>query len=122
MTYMCAQRRFRPALFLWQLQHFMNMGCLSNTVAMTTVTFLLRLWLIIPSQLINVVAMHLVSMQLQPFMNMGCLSNTFAMATVLHIKVRLPVLLCAVKTVEGYFRFCWTTTPNVGQTHKENPN
>ena len=40
----------------------------------------------------------------------------------LHIKVRLPVLLCAVKSVEGDFRFCWTTTPNVGQTHKENPN
>ena len=40
----------------------------------------------------------------------------------LHIYVRLPVLLCAVKTVEGDFRFCWTTTPNVGQTHKENPN
>ena len=40
----------------------------------------------------------------------------------LHIKVRLPVLLCAVKTVEGDFRFCWTTSPNVGQTHKENPN
>ena len=41
---------------------------------------------------------------------------------VLHIEVRLPVLLCAVKTVEGDFLFCWTTTPNVGQTHKENPN
>ena len=41
---------------------------------------------------------------------------------VLPIKVRLPVLLCAVKTVEGDFRFCWTTTPNLGQTHKENPN
>ena len=41
---------------------------------------------------------------------------------VLHIKVRLPVLLCAVKTVEGDFRFCWTITPNVGQTHIENPN
>ena len=40
----------------------------------------------------------------------------------LHIKGRLPVLLCAVKTVEGDFRFCWTITPNVGQTHKENPN
>ena len=40
----------------------------------------------------------------------------------LHIEVRLPVLLCAVKTVEGDFRFCWTTAPNVGQTHKENPN
>ena len=40
----------------------------------------------------------------------------------LHIEVRLPVLLCAVKTVEGDFWFCWTTTPNVGQTHKENPN
>ena len=44
------------------------------------------------------------------------------MTTVLHIKVRLPVLLCAVKTVEGDFRFCWTISPNVGQTHKENPN
>ena len=40
----------------------------------------------------------------------------------LHIKVRLPLLLCAVKTVEGDFWFCWMTTPNVGQTHKENPN
>ena len=40
----------------------------------------------------------------------------------LHIKGRSPVLLCAVKTVEGDFRFCWTTTPNVGETHKENPN
>ena len=29
--------------------------------------------------------------------------------TMLHIKVRLPELLCAVKTVEGDFRFCWTT-------------
>ena len=42
--------------------------------------------------------------------------------SMLHIKVWLPVLLCAVKTVEGDFRLCWTTTPNVGQTHKENPN
>ena len=25
------------ALFPWQPQHFMNMGCLSNTVAMATV-------------------------------------------------------------------------------------
>ena len=41
---------------------------------------------------------------------------------VLHIKVRLPVLLCAVKTVEGGFQFCWMISPNVGQTHKENPN
>ena len=40
----------------------------------------------------------------------------------LHIEVWLPVLLCAVKTVEGDFRFCWTISPNVGQTHKENPN
>ena len=40
----------------------------------------------------------------------------------LHIKGRLPVLLCAVKMVEGDFRFCWTISPNVGQTHKENPN
>ena len=43
-------------------------------------------------------------------------------SSLLHIKVRLPVLLCAVKTVEGDFRFCWTTSPNVGQTHKESPN
>ena len=42
--------------------------------------------------------------------------------TMLHMEVRLPVLLCAVKTVEGDFRFRWTTTPNVAQTHKENPN
>ena len=42
--------------------------------------------------------------------------------TMLRIKVRLAVLLCAVKTVEGDFRFCWTISPNVGQTHKENPN
>ena len=33
---------------------------------------------------------------------------------------QLPILLCAVKTVEGDFRFCWTITPNVWQTHKEN--
>ena len=44
------------------------------------------------------------------------------LSNLLHIEVRLPVLLCAVKTVEGDFRFCWTSTPNVGQTHKENPN
>ena len=31
-------------------------------------------------------------------------------------------MLCAVKTVEGDFWFCWTISPNVGQTHKENPN
>ena len=41
---------------------------------------------------------------------------------VLRIKVRLRVLLCVVKTVEGDFRFCWTISQNVGQTHKENPN
>ena len=45
-----------------------------------------------------------------------------AWVTLLPIKVQLPVLLCAVKTVEGDFRFCWTISPNVGQTHKENPN
>ena len=39
----------------------------------------------------------------------------------LHIKVRLPVLLCAVKTVEGDFKFCWMISPNVEETHKENP-
>ena len=42
--------------------------------------------------------------------------------SVLHIEVRLPVLLCAVKTVEGDFRFCWTISPNLGKTQKENPN
>ena len=32
------------ALFLWQLQHFMNMECLSNTVAMATfMSFLLKI-------------------------------------------------------------------------------
>ena len=46
----------------------------------------------------------------------------FRSVGLLHIKVRLPVLLCAIKTVEGDFRFCWTISPNVGQTHKENPN
>ena len=30
------------ALFLWQLQHLMNMGCLSSTVAMATLTFTLK--------------------------------------------------------------------------------
>ena len=48
--------------------------------------------------------------------------RAFFCFSVLRIKVRLPVLLCAVKTVEGDFRFCWAITPNVGQTHKENPN
>ena len=42
--------------------------------------------------------------------------------TMLRIKVCLHVLFCAVKTVEGDFRLCWMTSPNVGQTHKENPN
>ena len=29
---------YRPgALFIWQLQHFMNMGCFSDMVAMATV-------------------------------------------------------------------------------------
>ena len=50
------------------------------------------------------------------------IESAFIRVTLLHIKVRLPVLLCAVKTVEGDFRFCWTITPNVGQTNKENPN
>ena len=45
-----------------------------------------------------------------------------AYGLLLHIKVWLLVLLCAVKTVEGDFRFCWMISPNVGQTHKENPN
>ena len=34
----------------------------------------------------------------------------------------MPVMLCAVKTVDGDFRFSWTISPNVGKTHKENPN
>ena len=45
------------------------------------------------------------------------LSNTH-----LTVSLGLPVLLCAVKTVEGDFRFCWMISLNVGQTHKENPN
>ena len=48
--------------------------------------------------------------------------DSFSCIHLLHMEGRLPVLLCAVKTVEGDFRFCWTITPNVGQTHKENPN
>ena len=40
----------------------------------------------------------------------------------LHIKVWLPTLLCDVKTVVGDFWFCWMISPNVGQSHKENPN
>ena len=48
--------------------------------------------------------------------------NHPASDTMLHIKVRLSVLLCAVKTVEGDFQFCWPIFPNVGQTHKEIPN
>ena len=38
------------ALLLWQLQHFMNMGCLSNKVAMATFT---RFSLKITANLIN---------------------------------------------------------------------
>ena len=41
---------------------------------------------------------------------------------VLYKKVRLPVLLCAVKTVESDFQLYWMISPNVGQTHKDNPN
>ena len=59
-----------------------------------------------------------------PFKVIGvALSIVFCgIGLLLHMAVRLPVLLCAVKTVEGDFRFCWTISPNVGQTHKENPN
>ena len=42
--------------------------------------------------------------------------------SVVRIKVRLSVLLCAAKTVEGDFRFCTMISPHEGQTHKENPN
>ena len=54
--------------------------------------------------------------------NNDCLfsdSQIYVMLCLLHIDVRLPVLLCAVKTVEGDFRFRWTTTPNVGQTQRK---
>ena len=37
--------------------------------------------------------------------NVGVGSNPTS-DTMLHIEIRLPVLLCAVKTVEGDFRFC----------------
>ena len=47
---------------------------------------------------------------------------TLGAEAMLHMAVRFPVLLCAVKTVEGDFRFCWMVSPNVGQTQKENPN
>ena len=40
----------------------------------------------------------------------------------LHIQVRLSVLLCAVRTIESDFRFCWAISLKVGHTHKENPN
>ena len=46
----------------------------------------------------------------------------FTFVQLLRIKVRLPVLLCAVKPVVGCFRFSWAISTNVGQTHKENPN
>ena len=71
------------ALFLWQLQHFMNTGCLSNTVVMTIVTFVFTLMADYPFK-INKFCCHaaLFLWQLQHFMNMGCLSNTVAMATV----------------------------------------
>ena len=39
------------------------------------------------------------------------------MVILLHIKIRWTVLLYAVKTVEGDFRFT-----DVGQTHNENSN
>ena len=42
----------------------------------------------------------------------------FTTCTLLHIEVRLPVLLCAVKTVVGDFRFYWMISPNVGQMKK----
>ena len=55
--------------------------------------------------------------------NVGIIFNAANPRTaLLHIKVRLPIQLYAVKTVEGDFRFCWTTFSNVGQTHKENLN
>ena len=42
----------------------------------------------------------------------------YGRAGVLRIQIRLPILLCAVKTVEGDFRFCWIISPNVGQSKK----
>ena len=53
---------------------------------------------------------------------MHTLWNRLHLELLLRIKVQLPILLDAVKTVEGDFRFCWTISPNVGQTKKENPN
>ena len=50
-----------------------------------------------------------------------CFDSIIPIVTCTH-KVRLPVLLYAVKTVEGDFRFCWMISPNIGQTRKENPN
>ena len=54
------------------------------------------------------------------------MSNSFCIGepppiecTLLHIEVQLPILLRAIKTVEGDFQFCWAISPNIGQTHKE---
>ena len=53
------------ALFLWQLQHFMNMGCFSITVAMATFTrFLLR----ITANLLDTICYYTSRMN-EPFLN-----------------------------------------------------
>ena len=48
--------------------------------------------------------------------------DAFGYGGVTHKSTVASTVLCAVKAVEGNFRFCWTISPNVGQTHKENPN
>ena len=42
--------------------------------------------------------------------------------TMLRIKSTVARTVMCRQEVEGDFRFCWTITTNVGQTHKENPN
>ena len=44
-----------------------------------------------------------------------------AQISVTHKSTVARTVMCR-QDGEGDFRFCWTTTPNVGQTHKENAN
>ena len=55
------------------------------------------------------------------FLNLQQIGKVTRCFCVTHV-VRLPLQLRAVKMVDGDLWFCWTISPNVGQTHKENPN
>ena len=66
------------ALFLWQLQHFINMGCLSNMVAMATLTrFLLK----ITANLIDKICYYASRMN-EPSLNDNKKFNTFKCVSV----------------------------------------